>query len=67
MAWSANDPPPGSEDLTEHRVTTAEVVYNAQVAIREAIVEYASAAGTIDPAAFHVANWRLTRDGVPVF
>ncbi|MFB4308443.1 bifunctional metallophosphatase/5'-nucleotidase [Actinomadura sp. GTD37] len=48
-------------------ITAAEVVYNAQVAIREAIVEYASAAGTIDPAAFHAANWRLTRDGAPVF
>ena len=48
-------------------ITTAPVVYNAQVAIREAIVAYASAAQTIDPAAFHVANWRLVRDGVPVF
>lgn len=48
-------------------ITGAEVVYNAQVAIREAIVEYASAAGTIDPAAFHTENWRLTRDGTPVF
>ncbi|GAA0252658.1 5'-nucleotidase C-terminal domain-containing protein [Actinomadura nitritigenes] len=48
-------------------ITTAPVVYNAQVAIREAIVAYASAAGTIDPASFHVANWRLVRDGTPVF
>ncbi len=30
-------------------IATAPVVYNAQVAIREAIVAYASAAGTIDP------------------
>ncbi|WP_433149980.1 bifunctional metallophosphatase/5'-nucleotidase [Actinomadura nitritigenes] len=48
-------------------ISTAPVVYNAQVAIREAIVAYASAAGTIDPASFHVANWRLVRDGAPVF
>jgi 2',3'-cyclic-nucleotide 2'-phosphodiesterase/3'-nucleotidase len=48
-------------------ITTAEVVYNAQVAIREAIVEYASTTGTIDPATFHEENWRLTRDGTPVF
>jgi 2',3'-cyclic-nucleotide 2'-phosphodiesterase (5'-nucleotidase family) len=48
-------------------IATATVVYNAQVAIREAIVAYASAAGTIDPATFHVANWKLVRDGVPVF
>jgi 2',3'-cyclic-nucleotide 2'-phosphodiesterase/3'-nucleotidase len=48
-------------------VATAPVVYNAQVAIREAIVAYASAAGTIDPATFHVVNWRLVRGGTPVF
>lgn len=48
-------------------IATAPVVYNAQVAIREAIVSYASAAGVIDPATFHVVNWRLVRAGVPVF
>jgi 2',3'-cyclic-nucleotide 2'-phosphodiesterase (5'-nucleotidase family) len=48
-------------------IATAPVVYNAQVAIREAIVAYASAAGTIDPATFHVENWKLVRDGAPVF
>ena len=48
-------------------IAGAPVVYNAQVAIREAIVSYASAAGTIDPADFHVENWRLVRNGTPVF
>ncbi len=48
-------------------ITTAEVVYNAQVAIREAIVAYASDAKTIDPSTFHVENWKLVRDGTPVF
>ncbi|MBM7505128.1 bifunctional metallophosphatase/5'-nucleotidase [Agromyces aurantiacus] len=48
-------------------IATAPVVYNAQVAIREAIISYASAAGTIDPADFHVENWRLVRNGTPVF
>ncbi len=48
-------------------IASAPVIYNAQVAIREAIVAYASAAGTIDPASFHVENWRLVRNGVPVF
>ncbi|GAA4487602.1 5'-nucleotidase C-terminal domain-containing protein [Actinoallomurus oryzae] len=48
-------------------ITTAPVVYNAQVAIREAIVAYASAAKTIDPATFHAENWKLVRDGAPVF
>ncbi|MBC6462923.1 5'-nucleotidase C-terminal domain-containing protein [Actinomadura sp. HBU206391] len=48
-------------------IAAAPVVYNAQVAIREAIVAYASAAKTIDPSTFHVENWKLVRDGVPVF
>jgi 2',3'-cyclic-nucleotide 2'-phosphodiesterase/3'-nucleotidase len=48
-------------------ISTAPVVYNAQVAIREAIVAYASAAKTIDPVTFHVENWRLVRNGTPVF
>lgn len=48
-------------------VTTAPVVYNAQVAIREAIVQYASDAGVIDPKDFHVVNWKLVRGGAPVF
>jgi 2',3'-cyclic-nucleotide 2'-phosphodiesterase/3'-nucleotidase len=48
-------------------IADAPVVYNAQVAIREAIVAYATAQGTIDPAQFHVENWRLVRSGTPVF
>ncbi|MEW9530199.1 bifunctional UDP-sugar hydrolase/5'-nucleotidase [Microbispora sp. NPDC049125] len=48
-------------------VTTAPVVYNAQVEIRQALIEYATASGTIDPAGFAQVNWRLVRDGVPVF
>ncbi|WP_084337663.1 bifunctional metallophosphatase/5'-nucleotidase [Actinomadura oligospora] len=48
-------------------ISTAPVVYNAQVAIREAIVAHASASGAIDPDAFHTVNWKLTRNGTPVF
>ncbi|MGP4094982.1 bifunctional metallophosphatase/5'-nucleotidase [Nonomuraea sp. KM90] len=48
-------------------VTGAPVVYNAQVEIRQALIEYATAQGTIDPSDFAVSNWRLTRDGVPLF
>ncbi|GAA1263375.1 multifunctional 2',3'-cyclic-nucleotide 2'-phosphodiesterase/5'-nucleotidase/3'-nucleotidase [Planotetraspora silvatica] len=48
-------------------VTTAPVVYNAQVEIRQALIEYASASGTIDPATFADPNWKLVREGVPVF
>ncbi|MFB9252016.1 bifunctional metallophosphatase/5'-nucleotidase [Sphaerisporangium melleum] len=48
-------------------VTKAPVVYNAQVEIRQALIEYATAAGVIDPSQFADANWRLVRAGVPVF
>ncbi|GAB1516394.1 bifunctional metallophosphatase/5'-nucleotidase [Actinophytocola sp. KF-1] len=48
-------------------VSTAPVVYNAQVEIRQALIDYAQAAGVIDEAAFFVPNWRLVREGVPVF
>ncbi|MEZ7127589.1 bifunctional UDP-sugar hydrolase/5'-nucleotidase [Nonomuraea sp. AD125B] len=48
-------------------VTTAPVLYNAQVEIRQALIEYATAKGTIDPADFAASNWKLTREGVPVF
>ncbi|MGW0806564.1 bifunctional metallophosphatase/5'-nucleotidase [Nonomuraea sp. NPDC002799] len=48
-------------------VTGAEVLYNAQVEIRQALIEYATAKGTIDPSDFSAPNWKLTRDGVPVF
>ncbi|WP_214104534.1 bifunctional metallophosphatase/5'-nucleotidase [Acrocarpospora catenulata] len=48
-------------------VTTAPVVYNAQVEIRQALIDAASASGTIDPANFADLNWKLVREGVPVF
>ncbi|GLX98709.1 5'-nucleotidase C-terminal domain-containing protein [Herbidospora sp. NBRC 101105] len=48
-------------------VTTAPVVYNGQVEIRQALIDAATASGTIDPAAFADVNWRLVRAGVPVF
>jgi 2',3'-cyclic-nucleotide 2'-phosphodiesterase/3'-nucleotidase len=48
-------------------INAAPVVYNAQVSIREAIVAYAAAAGTIDPTTFWDVNWRLVRNAIPVF
>jgi 2',3'-cyclic-nucleotide 2'-phosphodiesterase / 3'-nucleotidase len=48
-------------------VSTAPVVYNAQVEIRQALIDYASATGTIDESTFFVPNWRLVREGQPVF
>ncbi|MEU7863553.1 5'-nucleotidase C-terminal domain-containing protein [Nonomuraea sp. NPDC049141] len=48
-------------------VVGAPVLYNAQVEIRQALIDYATAKGTINPTDFTAANWRLTRAGVPVF
>ncbi|TKK88102.1 bifunctional metallophosphatase/5'-nucleotidase [Herbidospora galbida] len=48
-------------------VTTAPVVYNGQVEIRQALIDAATASGTIDPATFADVNWKLVRAGVPVF
>ncbi|WP_123669432.1 5'-nucleotidase C-terminal domain-containing protein [Actinocorallia herbida] len=48
-------------------ITTAPVVYNRQVEIRQALIDRASAVGVIDAADFHVLNWKLVRAGVPVF
>ncbi|RKS72406.1 2',3'-cyclic-nucleotide 2'-phosphodiesterase/3'-nucleotidase [Motilibacter peucedani] len=48
-------------------VSTAPVVYNQQADIRQMLIDYATATGSIDPADFAVVNWRLVREGVPVF
>ncbi|WP_433384353.1 bifunctional metallophosphatase/5'-nucleotidase [Micromonospora sp. KLBMP9576] len=42
-------------------------VYNEQQEIRQLLIDWAQARGTIDPADFHQPNWRLVREGVPVF
>ncbi len=42
-------------------------VYNAQQEIRQLLIDWAQAKGVIDPADFFVPNWRLVREGVPVF
>ncbi|MEU3458122.1 5'-nucleotidase C-terminal domain-containing protein [Micromonospora sp. NPDC006766] len=42
-------------------------VYNAQQEIRQLLIEWAQAKGAIDPADFYVPNWKLVREGVPVF
>ncbi|GIJ44946.1 multifunctional 2',3'-cyclic-nucleotide 2'-phosphodiesterase/5'-nucleotidase/3'-nucleotidase [Virgisporangium aliadipatigenens] len=42
-------------------------LYSAGREIRELLIDWARARGTIDPADFSAANWRLVRDGVPLF
>ncbi|MEH1015762.1 5'-nucleotidase C-terminal domain-containing protein [Micromonospora sp. CPCC 206060] len=42
-------------------------VYNQQQEIRQLLIDWAQARGVIDPADFYRPNWRLVREGVPVF
>jgi 2',3'-cyclic-nucleotide 2'-phosphodiesterase/3'-nucleotidase len=47
-------------------VATAEVVYNRQNEIRQLLIDWVTAHGTIDPAEFASVDWRLTSGGTPV-
>ncbi|MDZ5444990.1 5'-nucleotidase C-terminal domain-containing protein [Micromonospora sp. 4G57] len=42
-------------------------VYNQQQEIRQLLIDWAQAKGVIDPTDFFVPNWKLVREGVPVF
>ncbi|GAB3979162.1 bifunctional metallophosphatase/5'-nucleotidase [Plantactinospora veratri] len=42
-------------------------IYNEQQEIRQLLIDWAQAKGSIDPADFFEPNWRLVREGVPVF
>ena len=42
-------------------------IYNEQKEIRQLLIDWAQAKGVIDPADFYQPNWRLVREGVPVF
>ncbi|MGW5114526.1 bifunctional metallophosphatase/5'-nucleotidase [Streptomyces noursei] len=48
-------------------VASAEQVWSTSEEIRNLIIAWVEASGVIDPAAFASVEWRLTRDGVPVF
>jgi len=47
-------------------VKSAPVVYNAQAEIRQLIIDWVTAHGSIDPPAFASTDWRLVWGGVPV-
>lgn len=47
-------------------ISTAPVVYNEQLEIRQLLIERAQEIGVIDPAEFFVENWRLVRNGEPL-
>jgi 2',3'-cyclic-nucleotide 2'-phosphodiesterase/3'-nucleotidase len=42
-------------------------VYNEQKEIRQLLIDWAQAKGVINPDDFYQPNWRLVREGIPVF
>ncbi|GGR17549.1 bifunctional metallophosphatase/5'-nucleotidase [Streptomyces roseolus] len=48
-------------------VATAEQLWADSDEIRNTIIQWVQAKGTVDPATFASVDWRLTRDGIPVF
>jgi len=47
-------------------VTTAPVVYNRQNEIRQLLIDWVSAEGTIDPPSFFRVDWRLVAGDTPL-
>lgn len=47
-------------------VASAPVVYNAQVEVRQLLIDWVTARGAIDPITFTTYDWRLTSGGEPV-
>ncbi len=47
-------------------VTTAPVVYNAQVEIRQLLIDWVTGNKVIDPARFFSVDWRLLSNGAPI-
>jgi 2',3'-cyclic-nucleotide 2'-phosphodiesterase / 3'-nucleotidase len=47
-------------------VTTAPVVYNAQVPITQLLIQWVTDQGTVDPAKFASTDWRLVSGGQPI-
>ncbi|NGO78871.1 bifunctional metallophosphatase/5'-nucleotidase [Streptomyces sp. YC504] len=48
-------------------VPGAKQLWSNSEEIRNTIIQWVTAKGTVDPAAFASVDWKLTRDGVPVF
>lgn len=49
------------------QVATAQQVWSDSDEIRNTIIAWVQAAGSVDPASFASVDWKLTRDGTPVF
>ncbi|MPY63919.1 5'-nucleotidase C-terminal domain-containing protein [Streptomyces spongiae] len=48
-------------------VAAAQLLWSNSDEIRNTMIAWVKAKGTIDPAEFAVVDWKLTRDGTPVF
>ncbi|MFJ8108857.1 bifunctional metallophosphatase/5'-nucleotidase [Streptomyces sp. NPDC096132] len=48
-------------------IASAGIAYSSTNEIRQLMIDYVTAKGTLDPADFAATNWRLTQDGTPVF
>ncbi|GAA3040592.1 bifunctional metallophosphatase/5'-nucleotidase [Streptomyces glomeratus] len=48
-------------------IASAGSAYSSTNEIRQLMIDYVTAKGTLDPADFAVTNWRLTQAGTPVF
>ena len=47
-------------------VSTAPVIYNRQNEIRQLLIDWVTANGTIDPAQFASVDWKLVSNGTPI-
>jgi 2',3'-cyclic-nucleotide 2'-phosphodiesterase/3'-nucleotidase len=48
-------------------IASADIAYSSTDQIRQLMIDYVTSKGTLDPADFAAANWKLTQDGTPVF
>ncbi|MFJ9631507.1 bifunctional metallophosphatase/5'-nucleotidase [Streptomyces sp. NPDC091280] len=48
-------------------IAAAEIAYSSTNQVRDLMVAYATAKGTIDPSTFAATNWKLTQGGTAVF
>ncbi|MEV6023906.1 5'-nucleotidase C-terminal domain-containing protein [Streptomyces sp. NPDC052036] len=48
-------------------IAAADIAYSSTNEIRQLMIDYVTAKGSLNPADFAVANWKLTQGGTPVF
>ncbi|MFF1706162.1 bifunctional metallophosphatase/5'-nucleotidase [Streptomyces sp. NPDC058252] len=48
-------------------IASADIAYSSTNEIRQLMIDYVTSKGTLDPADFAAANWKLTQDGTAVF